>query len=209
MTFLLIILFTTTLIYLALAEQVRQFVRLLIIQGVLLFGIAYYQLKHIDLTYLFLILLETLIVKSVATPLFLNYVRRRNKLNRLSKSKVPTFVSILIICMALIFSFTLSNYLHDIQIQTMFFAVAISTVITGIYFIITQRSVFAHLIGYLVIENGIFMMSLAVGQEMTMLVQYAILLDIFISIMALGIFINKLSETFQNIDIDNLSQLKE
>ena len=209
MTFLLIILFTITLIYLALAEQVSQFITLLVIQGVLLFGVAYYQFKHIDLAYLILILLETLIVKAVATPLFLNYVRVRNKLNRLSKSKVPTFVSILIICLALIFSFTLSNYLHDIQIQTLLFAAAISTVITGVYFIISHRSVFTHLIGYLVVENGIFMLSLAVGQEMTMLIQFAILLDIFISILALGTFINKLSETFQNIDIDNLSQLKE
>ncbi len=209
MIFLLIILFSITLIYLVMAEQVRQFVSLLVIQGILLFGLAYYQLKHLDVPYLILILLETLIVKSVATPLFLNYVRKRNRLKRLSQSKVPTFVSILIVCIVLIFGFVLSNYLHDLQVQTMFFAVATSTVIIGIYFIINHRSVFTHLIGYLVIENGIFLMSLAVGAEMTMMVQYAILLDIFISILALGIFINKVGETYENIDIDNLSQLKE
>ncbi len=202
-------LFAMTLIYLALTERVNRFVTLLIIQGVLLFGIAYFQLKHIEFANLLFILLETLIVKSIATPLFLYYVRRRNNLYRLSESNVPTFVSILVISAALVFGFVLSLFLQDLHIKTMFFAVAISAVVTGVYFIISHRNVFTHLIGYLVIENGIFLMSLAVGAEMTMLVHNAILLDIFISVLALGIFINRVGDTFQNIDVDSMSQLKD
>jgi len=202
-------LFGMTLIYFALTERVNRFVVLLIFQGVLLFGIAYFQLKHIDVFSLLFILLETLIVKSIATPVFLFYVRKRNNLERVSKSKVPTFISILFVSASLIFGFMLSLLLQDLQIKTMFFAVAISAVVTGVYFIISHRSVFTHLIGYLVIENGIFLMSLAVGAEMTMLVHNAILLDIFISVLALGIFINRVGDTFQNIDVDSMSQLKE
>ena len=209
MTFLLIMLFAMTLIYLGLTERVNRFVSLLIIQGILLFGIAYFQLKHIELASLLFILLETLIVKSIATPLFLYYVRRRNNLYRLSESKVPTFVSILVISGAIVFGFVLSLYLQDLRIKTMFFAVSISAVVTGVYFIISHRNVFTHLIGYLVIENGIFLMSLAVGAEMTILVHNAILLDIFISVLALGIFINRVGDTFQNIDVDSMSQLKD
>ena len=209
MTFLLIMLFAITLIYLALAERVRRFVTLLVIQGILLFGVAYFQLKQIDFAHLTFILLETLIVKSIATPLFLNYVRKRNKLDRLSESKVPTFVSILVMTAALVFGFLLSLMLLDMHIKTMFFAVAISAVVSGTYFIITHKNVFTHLIGYLVIENGIFLMSLSLGNEMTMLVHNAILLDIFISVLALGIFINRVGDTFQNVDVDSMSQLKD
>jgi len=64
------------------------------------------------------------------------------------------------------------------------------------------------LIGYLVIQNGIFLMSLSVGAEMPMLINNAILLDLFISVLVLGIFINKVGDTFQNLTVDGLSQLK-
>ncbi len=209
MIFFFIILFAITLIYLAIAERVVRFLALLIIQGVLLAGIAYWHLKQIDLIHLSFIMLETLVVKSLGIPLFLNYIRKRNQLNKLNESKVPTFVSILIISAGLVFGFALSNFLHDTHIETIFFAVAISTVIAGIYFIISHQNVFTHLIGYLVIQNGIFMMSLSVGVEMPMLINNAILLDLFISILVLGIFINRVGDTFQSLKVDGLSQLKD
>ena len=209
MIFFFIVLFAITLIYLALAERVVRFLTLLIVQGILLAGIAYWHLKEIDVVHLAFILLETLIVKSIGIPLFLNYLRKRNRLNKLNESKVPTFVSILIISAALVFGFVLSNFLHDTHIETIFFAVAISTVIVGLFFIISHQNVFTHLIGYLVIQNGIFMMSLSVGAEMPMLINNAILLDLFISVLVLGIFINRLGDTFQNLTVDGLSQLMD
>jgi hydrogenase-4 component E len=209
MIFFFIILFAISLIYLAMAERVVRFLTLLIIQGILLAGIAYWHLKQIDVMHLSFILLETLIVKSIGIPLFLNYIRKRNKLNKLNESKVPTFVSILITSAGLVFGFVLSNFLRDTHIETIFFAVAISTVIAGMYFIISHRNVFTHLIGYLVIQNGIFMMSLSVGVEMPMLINNAILLDLFISVLVLGIFINRVGDTFQNLTVDGLSQLKD
>src|SRR5258708_40099354 len=101
MIFFCIILFAISLIYLALTERVARFLTLLIIQGILLAGIAYWHLKQIDAIHLSFILMETLAVKSVGIPLFLNYLRKRNPLNRLNESKVPTFVSILILCSGL------------------------------------------------------------------------------------------------------------
>ena len=208
MIFFFIILFAISLNYLALTERVARFITLLIIQGILLSGIAYWHLKSIDIIHLSFILLETLVVKSIGIPLFLNYLRKRNRLNRLNESKVPTFVSILILSASLLFGFLLSNYLQDTHIETIFFAVAISSVIAGLFFIISHRNVFTHLIGYLVIQNGIFLMSLSVGAEMPMLINNAILLDLFISVLVLGIFINKVGDTFQNLTVDGLSQLK-
>ncbi len=209
MIFFFIILFAVSLIYLGIAERVVRFLTLLVIQGILLFGIAYYHLKNLDIIHLGFILLETLAVKSIGIPLFLNYLRKRNRLNLLNQSKVPTFVSIMILSAALVFGFILSNFLQDSHIETIFFAVAISAVISGIYFIVSHRSVFTHLIGYLVIQNGIFMMSLSVGAEMPMLINNAILLDLFISVLVLGIFINRVGDTFQNLSVDGLSQLKD
>ena len=63
--------------------------------------------------------------------------------------------------------------------------------------------------GYLVIENGVFILALAIGNEMPMLVNTGVLIDIFVSILLLGMFINKIGDVFKEIDVDQLTQLKD
>jgi hydrogenase-4 component E len=63
--------------------------------------------------------------------------------------------------------------------------------------------------GFLVIENGVFILSIAVGNEMPMLVNTGILLDFFVCVLVLGIFINKLGDVFKEPDVDKLSQLRD
>ena len=63
--------------------------------------------------------------------------------------------------------------------------------------------------GYMVIENGVFVLSLAVGNEMPMMVNLGILLDVFVSVFLLGIFINKVGDVFTGGDVEELSNLKD
>ena len=156
MVFSLILLFELTLIYLAFTERVKRFLTILMIQGLLLFGIAYLQLKHINILYLAFILSETIIVKGLLVPLFLNQMRKRNNLDRLAHSKVSTFVTVMAISAAIVFGFLLSSNIHDDHLQTKFLAASIAAIITGIYFVMIHRNIFTHLVGYLITENGVF-----------------------------------------------------
>jgi hydrogenase-4 component E len=79
----------------------------------------------------------------------------------------------------------------------------------GIYFIIIHKNIFSHVVGYLIIENGIFLLSLAVGSEMPMMVNLAILLDVLMGVLVLGVFINRIGDTFESTRIDQLSRLKD
>jgi hypothetical protein len=63
----LIVLFIISLIYLAKVEMVKSYFTLMALQGVLLFGLAYFELKEIDLVHLLFILLETLVCTLVFT----------------------------------------------------------------------------------------------------------------------------------------------
>jgi hydrogenase-4 component E len=64
-------------------------------------------------------------------------------------------------------------------------------------------------LAYVVIENGVFILSLAVGNEMPLLVNLGILLDVFVSVFLLGIFVNKVGDVIKDIDISQLSNLKD
>lgn len=209
MTYFFIILYAITLIYFALSERVKKFIWLLAIQGAILFGIVFFSLYEIEIYDFIFILLETIIVKSIIIPRFLNRVRKHNHLKREHDTAVPVFYSIIIVVLCLIVSFMLSSHLNNNQIQTKYFTVAFASVLFGIYFIIIHKNIFSHVVGYLIIENGIFLLSLAVGSVMPVMVNLAILLDVLMGVLVLGIFINHIGDTFKSIEIDQLSKLKD
>lgn len=209
MTLLFIILFAITIIYFALSERVSTFVILLSIQGALLFGIVFFSLYKIALFDFIFILVETIMVKSIVIPWFLNKVRKHNNLKREHEPSVPVFYSIIVAMICLLLSFLLSSYLNDNQIHAKYFTVAFASVIFGIYFIIIHKNIFSHLVGYLIIENGIFLFSLAVGSVMPLMVNLAILLDLFMGVLVLGTFINRIGNTFDSIEVDQLTKLKD
>jgi hydrogenase-4 component E len=205
----LLITFLITLFYMAIANRLMTYVKVLAFQGVLLFFVVFIQLSEINLLNLVLILLETIIFKSVAVPVFLAYLLRRNQITREAEPFLPNFISLLIVTAIVVVTFLLSNYIHDTHLDKLFFVVALSTLFTGLYLIATRRKIITHVMGYMVVENGVFVLSLAVGNEMPMLVNLGIMLDIFASVLILGIFLNKIGDVFRDVDVDQLSNLKD
>ena len=205
----LLIVFLITLFYMAIANRMSTYVNVLAMQGILLFFVAFLELKHINTVNLILILLETIIFKSLAVPIFLNYVLKRNHITREAEPYLPNFVSLIITTVIVVTTILLSKTMEESYLDKMYFVVALSTLFTGLYFIATRRKIITHVMGYLVIENGVFVLSLAVGNEMPMLVNLGIMLDIFASVLILGIFLNKIGDVFKDIDVNQLTNLKD
>jgi hydrogenase-4 component E len=205
----LLIVFLISLFYLSIANRMTTYVNVLAMQGILLFFVAFFELKNINTLNLILILLETVIFKSLAVPLFLNYILKRNNITREAEPYLPNFVSLIITTAIVITTIILSNTMEEGKLDKMFFVVALSTLFTGLYFIASRRKIITHVMGYLVIENGVFVLSLAVGNEMPMLVNLGIMLDIFASVLILGVFLNKIGDVFKDIDVNQLTNLKD
>ena len=58
-------------------------------------------------------------------------------------------------------------------------------------------------------ENGIFLLSLSVAKEMPILVNLGVLLDVFIAVYILGLFVNVINKEFKDLEVSNLSDLKD
>jgi hydrogenase-4 component E len=209
MTNVLLIIFMMSLLYLSIAHQLLTYIKILAVQGVLLFGIAFIELNQINAINLAFVLLETIGFKALAIPLFLNYIMHKNRITRDAEPFLPNFVSLLIITSIIIGMFVLSNGIADSKISKIYFVVALSTLFTGLYIIVTRKKIITHVMGYLVIENGVFILSLAVGNEMPMLVNLGILLDIFASVFLLGIFVNRIGDVLKDVDVDQLRHLRD
>jgi hydrogenase-4 component E len=67
-------------------------------------------------------------------------------------------------------------------------AIALFTLFTGLLLIVIHKLIISHLIGFLVVENAVFLFSLAIGNKMPMMINVGILLDIFVGVLILGFF---------------------
>lgn len=205
----LLIAFIISLLHMGLSKRLNTYIAVLAFQGILLFGVAFIELIEINVVNLLFVLLETIGFKTIAIPYFLNYVIKRNKITRESDPYLPDFLSVVIITTIIIGSFLLSNTIHGPHIRKIFFVTALSALFTGLYFIISRKKIITHVMGFLIIENGVFVLSLAVGTEMPMLVNIGILLDIFASVLLLGVFVNKIGDILKEQDVDQLRNLKD
>ena len=121
MTNVLLLMFTISLLYLGIAHRLLTYIKILAVQGILLFGIAFIELIQINAVNLALILLETIVFKTIAIPLFLQYVMKRNRITRDAEPFLPNFISLIIITLIIITTFILSNTIADSRISKIFF----------------------------------------------------------------------------------------
>jgi hydrogenase-4 component E len=84
-----------------------------------------------------------------------------------------------------------------------------ATVLTGCIVLTTRRKAITQVVGYLILENGIFIMGLGLLDAMPFLVEVGVLLDLFVAIFVMGIIINHVSREFASTDAAELTALKE
>lgn len=208
MTLSLIILYVLTLIYLAIAERFRSHTTILAVQGLLLFGIALVRMHEFHPVEMGFIIIETLIFKALAIPAILMHVIRKTKINRIHTSS-SQFGALIMSIIALVASCTITYYMADDRTDMIFFGVALYALLSGLILIVSRRRIFAHLVGFLIIENGVFLFSMAIGVELPMLINLAIMLDILISILILGMFLRRVDDDIHTDESDALTSIKD
>jgi hydrogenase-4 component E len=86
---------------------------------------------------------------------------------------------------------------------------SVATVLAGFIILTTRRKAITQVVGYLVLENGIFVMGLTLHAAMPMLVELGVLLDLLVAIFVIGIVINHISHEFASLDVTELDKLRD
>jgi hydrogenase-4 component E len=84
-----------------------------------------------------------------------------------------------------------------------------STVVTGFLLLTTRIKAITQAIGYLVLENGIFIFGMLLVNAMPFLVEIGVLLDLFVGIFVVSIIIHHINREFASLDTRRLASLKE
>ena len=91
----------------------------------------------------------------------------------------------------------------------MFVPASIATLMAGFLILTTRRKAISQVIGYLILENGIFIFGLLLAEAMPIMVEAGALLDLLVGTFVMGIVINHISREFSSLDTSRLTSLKE
>ncbi len=204
-----ILLFLTDLVVLGLSE-LGACIRIVAVQGILL-GL-FTLIAREDVLSLRLIILGVVSMglKGFVFPFLLSRDIREAKVRREVEPFVGYAASILIGLLMLAASMWISARfpVPSSAGSSFVIPVALSTVFTGLFLSISRRKALTQVIGYLVFENGIYMFGITAAGEIPFLVEFGVLLDIFVAVFVMGLAINHINREFDHIDADQLSSLK-
>jgi hydrogenase-4 component E len=92
---------------------------------------------------------------------------------------------------------------------TLLVPTSIATVLVGFILLITRFKALSQVVGYLVLENGIFIFGMLLIQAMPLVVEMGVLLDLFVGIFVICIIVNHINRAFASMDTRQLVSLKD
>jgi hydrogenase-4 component E len=161
--------------------------------------------------HLYISSLLTLTLKVIILPMILHYLIRHLRIRKEVESIVNIPTTMLIGIALVIFSYHLTAPVRELStlITRSTLAVALATVMIGLLMMITRKHAVTQIIGFLAMENGLFFAATSTSYGMPFVVELGVALDILIAAFIFGIFFFHISTTFDSLDVDQMSRLKE
>lgn len=95
----------------------------------------------------------------------------------------------------------------DANLSPLLIPAALTTVLTGFLMLVIKTKATNQVIGFLILENGIFTFGMTIISDFPVLVEIGVLLDLLVGVFIMGIMIYHINKTFDNIDTRELSIL--
>jgi hydrogenase-4 component E len=110
---------------------------------------------------------------------------------------------------ALAFAFASRLPLPNGEAHPFLVPTALSTVWTGLLLVVVRRKAVSQVLGFLVLENGVFVFGLLLSDFMPIMVEAGVLLDLFAAVFVMGIVMFHINREFSSLDTEKLSALRD
>ena len=153
----------------------------------------------------------TLLLKALLLPWILHRLVRRVhvKFDVESLINVPTIMmaGIVLVIIAFNVALPISQLSHTISRGTL--GIALATVMLAFLMMITRTKAIPQVVGFLAMENGLFLAATSATYGMPMVVELGIALDVLVGAIILGVFFFQIREQFDSLDIRHMEKLKD
>ena len=208
--FIVTLLLMISLLRISTSGRLELYIRMLSVQGLLLFSLVFFTVSHESYVTLAVAIIETLLLKAVFVPFYLNKVIRENNIKRETEPYVPHIFSLLMVSLGIGLSLAAAFYMKKEipEVKIVLLGCGISMILCGMFVILSRKKLITHVMGYCVLENGIFLLSLSAAKELPVIVSLGVALDAFIWVLLAGILVRIIRIELHSQSIDELKGLK-
>jgi hydrogenase-4 component E len=180
------------------------------LQGAVLAALALI-MHGVDSSLAWVLAVATMAIKGIAVPSMLRRAMREADIRREVEPFIDFIPSLLAgaVGTGLCLFFARTLPLAPQHERSLLVPGSLSTVLTGFLILATRRKAITQAAGYLVLENGVFIMGLGLLDAIPFLVEAGVLLDLFVAVFVMGIIIFNINREFASLDTERLSTLKE
>jgi len=162
-------------------------------------------------THIFVIAAGAAGLKVVLIPWILLRILRTGEIHREIEPFVGFTASVMIGALIIVASFAFARRMPlPTEAPTdLLFPVSVATLFNGLLIMVSRVKAITQVLGYLVVENGIFTFGLLLVEQTPVLVELGILLDLFVGVFIMGIVVYHIRREFDHMDTSLLDALKE
>lgn len=191
-------------------SRIRAVINVVAFQGILLGVFALFVHPEIGMRGIPLMAV-TIAFKGFGIPWYLLRAMRAAEIQHEDKPVISYMASLLLGAvgtgLAMKFSSTLplaEEHSHSLLVPT-----SLATVWTGCLMLTTRHKAIMQVLGYLLLENGIYIFGLLLLEALPLLVELGVLLDLFTGVFVMVIIMHHLNREFSSMSTRHLSALKE
>jgi hydrogenase-4 component E len=153
-----------------------------------------------------------ILIKGLLIPALLFIALKRVVIRREIEPIIGYHASLFAGLVIILVSVYLTNRLTSLNVHSaMLLTTAITTMSAGFFLMMSRRKAITQVIGYLMLENGIYMVGTALTKHShtVYIIEFGVLLDLLVGVMIMGIILNNINHAFDDIDTDLLKRLKD
>lgn len=159
----------------------------------------------------FLIALVTGAVKGVVLPSFLLWAIREATVRREIEPSLGPLSSITAGVLAVGLALALGSYLPPVgeSLPPLLVATSLATLMIGFIVLTTRRKAMTQVVGYLLLENGIYLFGLTLSTRVPLLVEMGVLLDLVVGVFIMGLVVFHMNRELESLDSARLTELRD
>ena len=151
------------------------------------------------------------LVKGVIIPRVLNRAVAKIGLARVAAPYLSAAPALMICALLTIIAFYVitpiaaSNPLPTADAMPLAFA----GVLIGFFIMVNRRRAVTQILGFLMLENGTFLLALLATYGVPFIVEMGVFLDLLVAVLIMEVFVYHIKDNFDSIDVGELGKLKE
>lgn len=181
------------------------------LQSLFLAGTAALVAYLTDIHHIYVAAVFTIVIKVIILPRILKKVVRRLNVQREVRVSVNIPTGLLICGGLVILAFFITqpiSHLGFLLTQDSL-AIALAIVLIGFFTMVSRHKAITQVVGFLVMENGLFLGATAAAYGMPLLVELGIFFDVLVAGLIIGIYTQQIQDAFSSVDTARMTTLKE